>query len=205
MKILLQDERYFCALLERHTFFPLMGHKDFKLYAQVKTMSYKDTAENPSIAYETDGERKEAINAAYATAKKGPSFWDDSFRHPALKSFVLFEKTDAEPKIIGIAEIMLPNWRHPSRKRPEFCGAHILSPYRGQGLTQMLYDTRLQYLDENTQYTNAQINIHPNNTPSIRAAKRNGFRENMVLQNGNIEFVRPLSFTPNTLDLSVHA
>ena len=114
------------------------------------------------------------------------------FEDPDVDHFVLLEKEqDGDLSIIGEARICYHG------DRAELEDLHILESERGQRLSDLLHEARLLYLaNEEPQISFVTLHIYDWNIPSIKAAKRNGFRESENKTGGNF-----LPFSRNLDDL----
>ena len=107
-----------------------------------------------------------------AIRSSGAEYWSFLFEEPQVKHFVLLEKDGGQP--IGVSHLSIEQSAH-GGSCAAFESSHILSSFRGYGLSQLLYQARLNYLQAETDCSLARVCVSPKNTASAKAAERNGF------------------------------
>lgn len=167
MIIYAEKELYACALLEP---------EELDLFAKANLACWAEKGE-PEMP-------PQYARTVYEVAKaNGPEYWQGVFNDPERQYFVLFRRKlssifsrDRQFDIAGQAGLIITP-REDGGQQALFCNGHILAPYRGKGLSKLLYEARLNYLAEETDTTRARIEINKSNKASIAAAKANGFHE----------------------------
>ena len=95
--------------------------------------------------------------------------WTEYLARSNQKTFGLFKGDD----IVGMAEIIFKK----EENQQVFTAILIEPEYRKRGLSTHLHDVRKRFLKENPCDGDVTTKIWTGNTPSIEAAKRNGFVE----------------------------
>jgi RimJ/RimL family protein N-acetyltransferase len=158
MIVMAENQHYYCALMDK-------TGENFDICAQAKTLCWRE--KKPEDA----SNLRDVLAAMQAD---GPDYWRWIFAHANNSIFVLFEKSSSgQDPIAGIAEVHIE--KRGDLEYAYFCSSHILTSYRGRGLSALLYEARLKYVLEETPCAYAKLEIKHGNEPSIRAALRNGF------------------------------
>ena len=114
-------------------------------------------------------------------------FFDDE----DVDHFVLFKLNENnQPHYVGKSSVVYKG------TVAEFEDLYVLSDFRKQGLSNLLYDAMLDHLrQQKCDFTQAHLHINDWNTPSLRAAAKNGFVVNTQEKHkgGFIPFVRDVS------------
>lgn len=163
MIIYAENDQYICALLEMD---------EFDVFARVQNACHADLQ-----PHEVEPEYKEKVAAAIK--QEGDEYWRDLFMDLRSYEFVLLEKrpqNDSVPyAIAGKTAVSLEYYEDEEEAIATFQNTHILASYRGQGLSSLLYEARLNLMAENPLILSAGLMIEPWNTPSLRAAHKAKF------------------------------
>lgn len=134
-----------------------------------------------------------------AIEKEGEAYWQNIFFDMRSFHFVLLEELNGEGghthAILGRTGLSLEYYDDENTATVNFENTHILSPYRGRGLSALLYEARLNFLADDARIQADTMQIEPWNMPSLRAAYRNGFEllasvnhaKNIILLHRSIE------------------
>lgn len=149
MKTIVEKDGYFCSLIEA---------TDFEIFKKAMTAC---TAEK----------EPPDVNLTDIIEKTNGECLRVFFEDPDIDHFVLLKKNDEDDLcIIGEVRICYV------QENAELEDFHILEEYRGQGLADLLYKATLEHLQQKeTKIDSATLHIYDWNTPSIKAAIRNGF------------------------------
>ena len=149
---------------------------DLEVYFQSRKLAYEDLDN-----HDNDHNRDQVLKAM---EEDGSDYVESIFHDPHNVAFAFF-KGDT---LIGSAELYL----EPDKGKVLFATSHIAQGYKGQGLSKILHQARDQYVLEQTHLRQAWALIRPGNTPSIKAAERNGFEQNGVHEKGWLIFEKTL-------------
>lgn len=124
----------------------------------------------------------------------GKNFFDDMQRNrgETFKLFGLFDKD----KIIGQTSIRFT--KNENGSIAILGGSEITDSYRGLRLVDKLYEFRMNYLRQKGFEGDIRMTIAPNNTPSQKAAARNGFVKTGEQNSEGFDILKPESFIPPT-------
>lgn len=144
-----ERDNFFCALLEED---------DFEMFKEVFSAC---TAEK----IEPEQNLTDIIQKTNGECLRG--FFDD----PDVDHFVLLKRErDGQLGIVGESRICYLN------DRTEFEDFHVLKDFRRRDLSNLLYESMLKRVAEDMpKISEVSLHIYDWNTPSIKAAKRNGF------------------------------
>lgn len=149
MQVMCEKDSFFCALLDKG---------DFEIF---KTVFSACTAEK----VEPDQNLTDIIQKTNGDCLR--VFFDDT----DVDHFVLLKREqDGQLGIVGESRICYLN------DRTEFEDLHILKDFRRRDLSSLLYESMLKRVAEDKpRISEVSLHIYDWNTPSIKAAKRNGF------------------------------
>jgi RimJ/RimL family protein N-acetyltransferase len=106
-----------------------------------------------------------------AEAGKTPEEWQQTVSGPGHQAFGLFDRE----RMIGITAVF--TWREdPSGETAVLAMSFIEPKYRGQGLSEVLYRTRLDWIRARRQFKRVVVSHRESNEASRRANQRHGFR-----------------------------
>ncbi len=124
-----------------------------------------------------DRRREDEISASLRSSEIRST---DIYYDPASIVFVLYDRDD----IVGVTGIV--------RENTSFTGSYILSSHRGRRLSSMLYDARIRYAVENTNWDSVSMTILSQNIFSRAAARAQGCKPYGESSNTYILDLRPL-------------
>lgn len=168
MQIMTQNEHGSCVLLDKPD--------DFEIYAATNHACHVDKLLNPSV---DDDFAADVLRRAKA---EGDAYWRERFEDGDLQVFALTRRDGADTRSVGIGSIVMPSDNNNARA-PLLCSVHVLSDYRRFGLYQLLIDSCVKYIAENTKYNDAHVLAKKDNVASIAALKKKGF---YLLKSGEI-------------------
>lgn len=149
MIVMAKKDDVFCAMLEDN---------DFDIFKRVFSAC---TAEK----VEPDQDYTDIIQKTNGECLR--VFFDD----PDIDHFVLLKENGSDDlEVIGESRICY------MKDKTEFEDLHVLTPYRGRSMPDLLYSAMLKRVAEDfPAVSTVSVHIYDWNTPSIKAAKRNGF------------------------------
>lgn len=168
MEILAVKDEFKCAAL---------NSQELSAFFMAKWLLYSD--ENPDVA-----EMKDEI--LDNMRQEGRRYYSAMFNMPEQQAFVLLTPDN---RIIGSAETFIVS---KERQDVEFQSSHILSAWRGQGLSALLYKGREKYCRDQ-RLKNVFVEIKPENSFSQKAALKNGFKQTGETKDGNFVFQKILN------------
>lgn len=125
-------------------------------------------------ALKGDPDVPDAEKILYSALEEGPDYWKLVFNDAESAQFILLKKNGAKPSdLVGVGSVDVFD-------EDDFAtlnAAHIISDFRGQGLSALLYDARLKYVDEETTFPHSRVAYRTDNIASRCAALRAGFEE----------------------------
>jgi RimJ/RimL family protein N-acetyltransferase len=101
---------------------------------------------------------------------RSPEQWQTTIRGPVHQVFGLFD----DERLIGITAVFTSR-DDPSGETAELAMSFILPEYRGQGLSRLLYETRLDWIRAQPQFRRVIVSHRASNEASRRANQRYGF------------------------------
>jgi RimJ/RimL family protein N-acetyltransferase len=103
-------------------------------------------------------------------ASHSPEQWQDTVHGPSHQVFGLFD----DERLVGITAAFA--WRDDPSGQTAILGMSFIAPaYRGRGLSQMLYDARLNWIRAHRQFKKIIVSHRESNEASRRAIERHGF------------------------------
>ncbi len=113
-----------------------------------------------------------AFCASYeASAAQSPEEWQNLIQGPGHQVFGLFD----DSRLIGITGVVTAR-EDASGQTALLVMSFILPQYRRQGLSQRLYDVRLQWIRKHPKFKTIVVSHRESNEASRRANQRQGFK-----------------------------